>query len=183
MDTKKGPRITPALGILSLVVVLDQLTKILARKFLPYGESIPLWQETLGETFRLSHVSNDGAAFSFSPFSPLGNRIFFISVSIFALCLIAYLLIRTANRFQVFIYGLIMGGALGNLIDRILYGRVTDFIDVNFPDFIMERWPVFNIADSAIVIAMILLITELIIQKDPNTRKDKPLSQIDTENN
>lgn len=183
MTLIKRINIIPALWILSVILILDQLTKILVRKYLPYNYSISIWQETFGETFRLSHVSNDGAAFSFSPFSPAGNRIFFIVMSIIALIFISYLLRKAINRFQVVIYGFITGGALGNLIDRIALGRVTDFIDVDFPDFIMARWPVFNIADSAIVIAMIMLIIESIIHKESHKQEGQIPPQIESEDN
>jgi len=181
MTSIKRINIIPTLWILNVVLILDQATKIMVRKYLPYNRSIPIWQETFGETFRLSHVSNDGAAFSFSPFSPAGNRIFFIIMSILALIFIGYLLHKAANRLQVIIYGFIMGGALGNLIDRIALGRVTDFFDVDFPDFIMSRWPIFNIADSAIVIAMILMIIELIIHREAPNQEGKIPPQIESE--
>ena len=61
---------------------------------------------------------------------------------------------------------MILGGAIGNLTDRIIFGSVTDFIWCDFPDFIMQRWPIFNIADSSIVIAMILLFISTIFLKN-----------------
>jgi len=182
MEKPKPIRITPALWILNLILILDQVTKIVVRRYMPHGDSFTIWQKAFGETFRLSHVSNDGSAFSFSPFDPTGNRIFFIVVTILGLCLIGWLLKKASNRFQVIIYGFILGGALGNLIDRIAFGKVTDFIDVDFPDFIMQRWPVFNIADSAIVIAMILLIIELFIHREPRTAEVKHSDQTESEN-
>ncbi|MDD2361314.1 MAG: signal peptidase II, partial [Syntrophaceticus schinkii] len=86
---------------------------------------------------------------------------------------------------QVIAFGLVMGGAWGNLIDRVLYGGVTDFINVDFPDFIMERFTIFNIADSAIFIAVTLLIIDMLFVKDapPAVAADEEqeLSPIQTE--
>jgi signal peptidase II len=68
---------------------------------------------------------------------------------------------------------LILGGALGNLIDRVLFGPVTDFFSMDFPDFIMERFPVFNIADSSIFIGVVLMIIDMLFIKD----KPSPLPE------
>lgn len=172
-----------ALWIMLIVLILDQLTKVLVRSRMELYSSIDL----IGKTLRLSHVENDGAAFSLSLPNPSYNRIFFIIVTLIALGFVLYLLYKAVHRIQVFAFGLVLGGAIGNLIDRIRYGRVTDFIDADFPDFIMQRWPVFNIADSAIVIAMVLIIIDVIFFPDTDVhtpssvssdiQSDSPLNQ------
>lgn len=149
--------------ISAVILLLDQLTKMLVNVKLPLYES----KRVLGEFFMLTHVQNTGAAFSISLGNPATNRIFFIVVTTIALGFVVYLIMRSTSTLQRISLCMIIGGALGNLIDRIVYGYVTDFFDADFPDFIMQRWPVFNIADASIVIAMGLLILDMIINKEP----------------
>ncbi len=162
-----------ALWIMITVLILDQFTKILVRANMDLHSSKPI----IGDLLRLSYVENDGAAFSLSLPNPAYNRIFFISVSILALIFIIYLLYQATHRIQIVAFGLVLGGAIGNLIDRIRFGSVTDFIDADFPDFIMHRWPVFNIADSAIVIAMGLIIFDMFFIRDDTIVGDDGKSQ------
>jgi signal peptidase II len=165
----------PAFLIMMIVLVLDQLSKQLIRMNLEMFHTIPVLKDVFGDTFRITHVQNTGAAFSIGFSSDLVNRIFFICTTILALIFIIYLLYRSVHRIQIIAFGLVMGGAIGNLIDRILYGGVTDFINVDFPDIIMERFPIFNIADSAIFIAVCLLIFDMLFIKDsaPQSEESK----------
>ncbi|HPB18772.1 MAG TPA: signal peptidase II [Candidatus Cloacimonas sp.] len=156
----------PAYFIMLLVLVLDQLTKTLVRVNMEMYELIPLGQNLFGDTFRLIRVQNTGAAFSFGIGSDLVNRIFFIGVTLLVVAIIIFLLYYAQHKIQVFAYGLILGGAFGNLIDRVLFGPVTDFFSMDFPDFIMERFPVYNVADSAIFIGVVLLIIDMLFIKD-----------------
>lgn len=143
-----------------LVVALDQVTKLLADNLLTYHrplEVIPM--------FNLTLMYNKGAAFSFLANAGGWQRWFFliltIAVSIF---LIHWL--RKLKAHQVLQYtalALILGGAIGNLIDRAIYGHVIDFIDVYYQH---HHWPAFNIADSAIFIGAALLIYDTI--KNPH---------------
>ncbi|MFA6909733.1 MAG: signal peptidase II [Candidatus Cloacimonadaceae bacterium] len=149
-----------------IILVADQLTKLLIRINLDLHHSIPIFSNIFGDTFMLTHVNNTGAAFSIGFSSDVTNRIFFIVTTLLAIILILYLLYQSTHRIQVIAFGLVMGGALGNLFDRIFRGGVTDFIDVDFPDFIMQRFPIFNIADSAIFIAVCLLIIDMLLIKD-----------------
>lgn len=158
--------VKPAVLIMLIILVLDQLTKLLIRNSMELYQSIPVLPKLFGDTFLLTYVQNTGAAFSLSPFNPALNRIFFIVVSILAVIFVIYLLRRSVHRIQVAAFGFVLGGAIGNLIDRIIYGGVTDFIDCDFPDFIMQRWPIFNVADSAIFIAMTLIIIDMIFIHD-----------------
>lgn len=144
-----------------LVIFLDQISKIVIRKFIVLHETIKITPKF----FWLTHVENEGAAFSLSFGNPIINRIIFIIVSIIAVILILRLKAKTTLKIEHIIYTLILGGAIGNLIDRVIFGSVTDFIWWDFPDFIMQRWPVFNIADSSIVIAISLIVITSVFHK------------------
>ena len=124
-----------------VVLVLDQATKLVARDALMNG--IP--RDILGNSVRFTLRYNYGAAFSLGWGGPV-----FLSVFTAAACyfLIRYMLKITGSA-QVLWLGVILGGALGNLLDRILIGKVTDFIDIGLPGW---RWPTFNVADIAICI-------------------------------
>jgi signal peptidase II len=151
------------LWLAAIVILLDQAVKILVKLTLPLYESKVVFKDLI----LITHVQNTGAAFSISLGSPEFNRLFFIVMSIFAIAFVVYMIYRATTKLQLIGLSLVIGGAIGNLIDRILFGYVTDFIDVDFPDLIMQRWPVFNIADSSIVIAMCLLILDLFVNKNP----------------
>ena len=132
----------------ALVVVLDQLTKAAASSRLFMSEPVPV----LGEFVRLTLVHNTGAAFGLFP----GSRLPFIIVSLLAIGVVLYLFTREAYRGlpQRILLGCILGGAIGNLVDRVRLGWVVDFIDVGLGS---ARWPVFNVADSAVTVGVILL--------------------------
>ena len=156
----------PALLIMSIAVVLDQISKALVRLLMEMHQSLPLLKNLFGDTFMLIHVKNTGAAFSLGLGSDIINRIFFITVTIIAIFFVVYLLRRSQHRLQVYAFGFVLGGAIGNFIDRVLYGGVTDFFSVDFPDIIMERFPIFNVADSCIFIGVCLLICDMLFIKD-----------------
>jgi len=157
------------LWITAVVILLDQFIKIVVKLTLPLYQS----KVVLGDLILLTHVQNTGAAFSISLGSPAINRIFFVGMTIIAIAFVIYLIYRSTTKLQQIGLSLIIGGAIGNLIDRVLFGYVTDFMDVDFPDFIMQRWPVFNVADSSIVIAMGLLILDMIINKEASNEPNK----------
>ncbi len=171
----------PAYLIMLFLLVLDQLTKTLVRLNMELHQSIPLLKDWFADTFMLIYVQNPGAAFSLGLGSDTINRIFFISVTILAVAFIIYLLSQAVHRIQVIAFGCVLGGALGNLIDRIMFGPVTDFFSVDFPDFIMERFPIFNVADSSIFIGVCLLIVDMLFIKDqpaPTSEPDVTLNEI-----
>lgn len=166
MSISSRPHPAPAWLIMMIVLVLDQLTKTMVRINMELYDSLPILKGMFGDTFMLVHVQNTGAAFSIGFKSDLVNRWFFIIISILAVAFIIYLLYRAEHRLQVVSFGMVLGGAIGNLIDRILFGGVTDFFSMDFPDFIMQRFPIFNVADSCIFIGVCLLIIDMIFIKD-----------------
>jgi signal peptidase II len=136
--------------------VLDQLTKWLVRKEIRYGSEIPI----IPGFFSLVHASNTGAAFSMLT----GNNLFFILLAIGALVFLAFILIRhhqtNDNRKRLttltqISIALLVSGILGNLVDRLMRGAVTDFLYFYIRQY---SWPSFNVADSCICIAAGLLI-------------------------
>ena len=141
------------LGLSSLLLILDQLTKIVAKNSLFEGVSQPV-TSFLNWTL----VYNSGAAFSFLAQAGGWQRWFFTGVGIIA-ALIMIWLIRKNSHQTIFslALSLVLSGAIGNVIDRIIYGAVVDFVDVHYMGW---HWPAFNIADSAITIGVILLIVD-----------------------
>lgn len=129
------------------MLFLDQLTKSCIRAFLPLGSSFPDW-----EFVRLTHTINIGAVFGLFPYPTL---IIAFTILVVFLSLIFY---RRLEGIRV-PFGMIVGGGMGNLIDRLRQGYVTDFID-------LRVWPVFNLADTFIVIGVGLVILHLIRKGD-----------------
>lgn len=131
------------------VLVLDQITKQIIRLTMTVGQSV----EVIGDVIRLTFVENRGMAFGIQ----IGNGLIFTILSLMASIGIAVYLYSQRNEHRGITVSLsiILGGAIGNLIDRILFGRVVDFIDIGVGT---TRWPVFNVADSAVVIGMVLLL-------------------------
>ena len=165
---KKLVKLLPFYWVSLIVIILDQVSKYVVRSSIEPGQIIKLSPKLIW----LTSIQNTGAAFSFSFGDPLINRILFIIISFIAVTFIIYLSIKSKNRLEILSFALILGGALGNLIDRIFIGSVTDFIWCDFPDIIMTRWPVFNIADSSIVIAIILMIASTLFQKERHKEKE-----------
>lgn len=143
------------------IILLDQISKIVVRNTLTPADIIKITPKF----FWLTYVQNTGAAFSFSFGNVILNRVVFIIVTILAIVFVSYLKIISSSKLEHLSFALILGGAIGNLIDRIFIGSVTDFIWWDFPDVIMPRWPVFNLADSSIVIAVVLLLISAIADK------------------
>lgn len=141
----------PWLGIALVVIVLDQLTKYWIHQRLTHGQVIEVLP-----FFNLVLVYNPGAAFSFLSDQPGWQKNFFIAVATLASGWVVYLLARHPHK-QLFCLALalILGGAIGNLIDRVVLGVVVDFIDIHAAGY---HWPAFNVADSAISCGALLLI-------------------------
>lgn len=138
-------RLAPFLVIAATVVAADQATKTFIRANLEEGE----WWPFVGTVLRISHVENPGAAFGILP----GAGTFLLVVTVLGVvALSAYLLLLPdSSRWYPFALALVLGGAVGNLIDRLARGTVTDFIDPMY-------YPAFNIADSAIFLGVSTLL-------------------------
>jgi signal peptidase II len=145
----------------AVVIVLDQITKsAITARFIP-NESYAV----INGFFNLVYVMNPGAAFGFLAGAPAMFRYFFlIGISIVALVLILYYLMKSKPRSLLIVSSLtlIFAGAVGNLIDRVRFGAVVDFLDVYIGT---AHWPAFNVADSAISVGAVLIIWEMIISR------------------
>ncbi len=153
----------PYLLLLAAVVVLfDRLSKLWIDKNIPRGNFISV----IPGVFRLSHVFNTGAAFSLfaESLSPALVRNALIAFSIVAIIVVMGMIWRMGRRVSAsgIALGLILGGAIGNLYDRIRFSYVVDFLEVKIVHY---HWPDFNLADSAIVIGACLLLLEIFRQQ------------------
>jgi signal peptidase II len=138
--------------IVLTIVALDQITKYLIAGSLNPDDSIEIFP-----FLHIVNVRNIGAAFG--SFKNLGST-FFIIISILAIAFVVYLLIK--RIYNYFGLSLVLGGAIGNLIDRILYGKVIDFIDFSVGSF---HWPAFNVADSSLTIGIIIIFLTSVLKK------------------
>lgn len=154
------------LAIAGLVIVLDQLTKGWVASSLGYQAGI-----TVLPFFSLVHVHNSGAAFSFLASAAGWQRFFFIGIGLAAAILIVRLLKHHAHEpLMAFAFALVLGGALGNVIDRVILGYVMDFLYFHYRQY---GFPAFNIADSAITVGAALLIWDSLRSK-PAVPMDAP---------
>lgn len=142
------------LFITSLVIFFDQVSKWLMMSWLSLYETVVIMPY-----FNLTMAHNEGAAFSFLAQAGGWQRWFFIGLAlIISVVLFVWLAkLKSTEKLEAISLSLILGGAIGNVIDRISYGYVVDFIDLYIGH---NHWPVFNIADSAICIGAILLIAD-----------------------
>jgi len=161
-------------SIIAVIVILDQIAKYIVKSSMHLYESINL----LGDFLKFTYIENPGMAFGIQ----FENKFWFTVLSVVAAGIVVFYLLRMTNERYIFRFSLalILGGAIGNLIDRLAFGKVVDFIDVefiditlpsfnfwiiSFPGYDMTRWPVFNIADSAVTCGMILLTWMVLTQK------------------
>jgi signal peptidase II len=137
-----------------LIIALDQLTKLWIIHNFNYQDNF-----SVTSFFKLVHFQNTGAAFSFLHDASGWQNIFFVTLSILILIYLFYLYKKLKDVFPAWLsLLLIMAGAVGNLIDRIRIGHVTDFIYLHYNDF---YWPAFNVADSAICLGALLYLYSL----------------------
>ena len=158
-------RIGLVLGVAILVFALDRLTKTLVQQSIPLHES----RDVVGEYVRIVHTQNTGAAFGLLP-----ERTTLLSVlSVFAVLAIVYYYRQFANSSPLVTatLGMQLGGAFGNLLDRIRDGYVVDFIDVGVPGGV--RFWAFNVADSSIVVG-IIVVTGLLWLEERKAASAKP---------
>jgi signal peptidase II len=148
-------RALPLFLISLAVVAADQLTKYLVRAHMDLGQSIPHTGFV-----RLTYATNTGGADGL-----FGNQTFLLALAAIAIvALVLYLrYLPPSSRLLKVALGLLLGGAVGNLIDRVRLGEVTDFIDVG-------AWPVFNLADSAIVVGTVLIVYYLLFEAPVRAR-------------
>lgn len=147
------------LATLGTVVAVDQAVKAAVRSRIPAGASIPVIDGVL----HVTHVRNTGAAFGMFPGSQ--NILLVFAVMVLTGIAIHMWVVRSTDPRVFLPMGLLAGGSAGNLIDRIVSGRVTDFLDVRI-------WPVFNVADSCILIGVTLLAWRLLMTE--TSAKDSP---------
>jgi len=162
--------------IIVAVLILDQITKYAIKTSMTLGQSFSV----LGDFFRITFVENPGMAFGVR----IENTALFFTLSVVAALLVFYYIIRLRNQgwFLQIALSFIAAGAIGNLVDRFIYGKVIDFLDFEFFDifippfnllglhfsgYSMTRWPVFNVADSAVTVGMVMIIFFLIFVGDP----------------
>ena len=150
---KSASSLVPWLGIALIVVLLDQFTKTLILGMFQLGDS-----HTVTSFFNIVRVHNSGAAFSFLAGAGGWQRWFFIGLGALAAVFIVWML-RSHGGQRLFSWALalILGGAVGNVIDRLLHGYVVDFIQVHYAG---HYFPSFNVADSAITLGAILLVLD-----------------------
>lgn len=145
------------------VVALDQLFKIWIRREFLVGESTPLLEGWL----RLTYSFNTGAAWSMLA----GQRWLLVAISIGVSAFILFMAHEFSNEkprrvLPLVALGFIFGGAIGNLIDRVLFGVVTDMIDLDTPIEFLRTFPIFNLADSALTIGVVLLMLHFVLHRE-----------------
>jgi signal peptidase II len=146
-----------------IVVLLDQITKALILRYLPIYKMIPV----IPGFFNITHIQNPGGAFGLmANLGPALRSIIFLFISSLAVGLIFYFYKKTPANYPwlAAAFALIFGGAIGNLIDRVRFGSVVDFLDFYVGNL---HWPAFNVADSAIYIGIGIFVFHLLFKKMP----------------
>lgn len=144
-----------------IIFIIDQVVKLIVGFSLELNTSITVFNNF----FYISNVHNYGAAFSIL----YGNRVFLVIVSIITLVLVYYFLLKNKkfSWFNIIFYSLLIGGILGNLFDRIIYGYVVDYLDFYIFGY---NFPIFNVADMCIVVAVILAMIDIIRSENDEVR-------------
>lgn len=153
--------------IASVVILIDQITKYIIKTHFPLNKSMAV----INGFFHITHVKNTGGAFSLLSGA---NSLFFIIASALALVIIFIYLAGTSNNkfWVIFSISLIAGGAVGNMIDRLRSGEVTDFLDFFYKG---HHWPAFNIADSAITTGVFIIFIDMIFSRKGKQLVSGPL--------
>ena len=159
------PRAYKWFGLSAAVIAFDYLTKIAVLSSFAPGES-----RAVTPFFNLVLVFNKGAAFSFLAGAPGWQTPFFATIAVVASIIVSFLIYKNQSK-SLFCLGLalILGGALGNLYDRLVYGHVVDFLDFYAAGW---HWPAFNVADSAITVGAGILIVESFLQREEGRREN-----------
>ncbi len=155
--TKSSSTMLPWLGLALLLLIADQFTKVLIMGYYKLGDAT-----YVTSFFNVVRVHNAGAAFSFLASAGGWQRWFFTGIGVLAAIFIIWMLKSHAGQ-KLFSFALacILGGAIGNVIDRSLYGYVVDFLDFHYANW---HFPVFNVADSAITVGAICLILDELLR-------------------
>jgi signal peptidase II len=146
-----------------LIVICDQIAKALILKTVPLYQSVAV----IPGFFDITHIQNPGGAFGvFADQSPELRKILFLFVSSLAIGLVVYFYNKTPREFPLLGTGfiLIFGGAVGNMIDRVRFGKVVDFLDFYIGSW---HWPAFNVADSAITVGVVIFMIHIFLNKIP----------------
>lgn len=164
------------LWLTGLVVVLDQVSKIIADSVLTLYQQ----QTVIDGFFNITLAYNSGAAFSFLSDAGGWQRWFFTVVAVVASVVIIIMIkkLKSHERMTAIALAMILGGAIGNVVDRMLHGHVIDFIQVYYKQY---YWPTFNIADSFIVIGAALLITHGIVGDKARLKREEQKKQTQKE--
>ncbi len=141
-----------------VVFLLDQITKILVRRFLAEGDFVSV----IPNVVHLQHVKNTGAAFGLFSGATAFLSLIKAGVCVFIILTARYWVSR--GRYLSVVFMLILGGALGNLVDAVLFRSVTDFIDLDTSIRFIRDWPVFNVADIALSVGTLMLVGELVFR-------------------
>jgi signal peptidase II len=161
--------------VFAITLPLDQLSKRLIVERFAYGEQLVV----IPDFFNLTHVRNPGGAFSFFADLPdVWRQIFFLGTGVLAVVLLLMFLNRLEHheRLSATAIGAVLGGAIGNLTDRIVYGEVIDFLDFRLWGGYV--WPTFNLADCWIVVGVAILMLEMFLAPDPTeSSEDDPTDE------
>jgi len=154
-------RYTTLLLVAGIVVLVDQISKEIILRFFPLYENL----EVIPGFFSLTHIRNTGGAFGLLAGKATGMRtVFFLAVSGMALAVVLYLHAKMAagKRWVETAFALVLGGAVGNLVDRLRFGEVIDFLDFYVGT---THWPAFNVADSAITMGVAILCVNVLCKR------------------
>jgi len=165
-----SPKLKLVLSLVVAIVFVDQATKLLVDRTMPLHHSIPL----IDNFFSLTYIRNTGAAFGILADSDeFFRRTFLIAFSLAAIGFILLMLRRLPENETALTValGFILSGALGNLIDRLIYGEVIDFLDFYWSGY---HWPAFNVADSFITVGVLVMLFRLATTKDADPFAPRP---------
>jgi len=152
-----------------VVIALDQSTKLMIQQTLPLHKTV----EIIPGFFNLIHVRNTGGAFGIfgGEKGPVGSVLFVVaSLIAVGILVVLFLRVKEHEKTLAFSLALLLSGAIGNLLDRLSYGEVIDFLDFHVS---LYHWPAFNVADSAISIGIGLMALELLIKEHEKPSKNK----------
>lgn len=164
MSALRSAKWPVAIGAAVLVIALDQLTKALVASGMQLHETIPL----VDGFAALTYIRNTGAAFGLLAGRSSALRVpFFLLVSVAAVALLVWFLrsVPGERRLVIAACGAVAGGAIGNMIDRVLLGEVIDFVDLSIGAY---HWPAFNVADSAITLGVLVLCLDSLREPSPS---------------